>query len=131
MKNTVAFVTNQYSCDRIIASAKEVAQINDSQLVVVGIMDNEYEINPEAVDYLFNTSKENHASMQLIFREDKLAVMHEVIGAYECGYVVSGMPSSNKSILYDLWKDFPDKKFYTIDSHGEITEVANSKVMTR
>lgn len=126
MANTVAFVTNQYSCDRIIYSARVVADETKTDLVVVGVMDSEYELNPEVVDYLFILSKKTQATMRLIFSEDKTAVMRELIAAYDCQHVVTGMPSNNQSVLYSLWKDFPDKQFYTVDNSGELVEVASS-----
>lgn len=131
MQNTVAFVTNQYSCDRIITAARQVADLNNSELVIVGIMDNEYALDPEAIDYLFKRSKEQGASMRLIFREDTLNVMKEVISQYECRYIVSGMPSNNESVLYSLWKDFGEKFFYTVSPDGDVVEVENTPVLNK
>lgn len=130
MAQTVTFVTNQYSCDRIIYSARVIADETATDLLVVGVMDSEYELNPEIVDYLFVLSKKNQATMRLIFAEDKIEVMREVISGYECQYVVTGMPSSNQSVLYSLWKNFPGKQFYTVDKTGELVEVASNQFAT-
>lgn len=127
MSKTVTLVTNQYSCDRIINAARIVANQTNSELVVVGILDSEYEINPQVVDYLFKLSKENKATMRLIFSEDKVEIMREVTDAYDSTNIVTGMPSSHHSVLYTLWKDFPEKNFYTVDSGGEIIEVAGNQ----
>lgn len=129
MKYTVAFVTSQYSGDRLIKAAKEVAVLKESELVIVSIMNNEYSIEPDVVDYLFKKSKEYGAVMKLIFREDTIDVMKEVISEYNCKYVVSGMPSRNNSVLYDLWREFIDKRFFTIDADGNTVEVANTSVV--
>lgn len=126
MTKTVTFVTNQYSCDRIIYSARVVADETNTELVVVGVLDSEYELDPEVVDYLFVLSKKNNATMRLVFSEDKMGVMREIISAHDCGNVVTGMPSNNKSVLYDLWKEYPVKKFFTVDTSGELVEVASS-----
>lgn len=131
MINTVAFVTDQYSSERIITAARIIADKFDTGLDVVGIMSNEYEIDPEAIDHLFNRSKENDASMRLIFREDKTEVMKEVIGQYSTRYVVSGMPSSNKSVLYSVWNEFENREFFTVDAEGNIIEVATKSVLAR
>lgn len=125
MAKTITFVTNQYSCDRIIYSARVIADETNTDLVVVGIMDSEYELNPEVVDYLFVLSKKNQATMRLIFTEDKTAVMRDMVAEYDSEHVVTGMPSSNQSVVYDLWKEFPNKRFYTVDPSGEIVEVAS------
>lgn len=126
MSKTVTFVTNQYSCDRIIYSARVVADETKTDLVVVGILDSEYALNPEVIDYLFILSKKNQATMKLIFSEDKTSVMRDMIGAFDCQNVVTGMPSSNESVLYTMWKDFPQKSFYTVDTSGELVEVASN-----
>lgn len=130
MAKTITFVTNQYSCDRIIYSARVVADETATDLVVVGILDSEYKLDPEVVDYLFILSKKNKATMRLLFSEDKLDVMREVVGQYDCKNVVTGMPSSNESVLYTLWKQFPEKGFYAVDTSGEIVEVAGSQICT-
>lgn len=126
MAKTVTFVTNQYSSDRIIYSARVVADETGTDLVVVGVMDSEYELNPEVVDYLFVLSKKNQATMRLIFSENKTEVMRDIISGYDCQHVVTGMPSSNQSVLYKLWKEFPGKHFYSVDTSGELVEVASS-----
>lgn len=128
---TITFVTNQYSCDRIINSAKIVADETNTDLVVVAILDSEYELNPEVIDYLFNLSKKNKATMRLLFSEDKTSVMTDTISQQDCKNVVTGMPSNSGSVLYKLWKMFPAKNFYTVDTDGEIVEVAaGSRICT-
>lgn len=124
MTNTMAFVTSQFSCDRIISAGRQVAEKNGCELVVVGILDAEYTLNPEAIDYLFSCSKKNNAVMRLLFEEDKVAVMRGAIQQYECRHVVTGMPNSSSSVLYDLWKDFGEKFFYVVDEEGKLVEVA-------
>lgn len=126
MSKTLTFVTNQYSSDRLIYSARVVADETGTELVVVGVLDSEYTLNPEVVDYLFTLSKKNNATMRLIFSEDKVSVLEEMTGAYDCTNVVTGMPSNNQSVLYDLWKQFPGKNFFTVDPSGELVEVAQS-----
>lgn len=122
---TITFVTNQYSCDRIIHSARIIADETNTDLIVVGILDNEYELDSEVIDYLFILSKKNKATMRLLFSDDKTVVMTEAISQLDCANVVTGMPNSNESVLYKLWNMFPAKDFYTVDTSGEIIEVAS------
>lgn len=130
MTKTLAFVTNQYSCDRIIYSSRVIADETNTDLVVVGVLDSEYELDPEVIDYLFVLSKKNKATMRLLFSEDKTGVMTEAISQYDCVNVVTGMPNSSDSVLYKLWKIFPAKNFYTVDTTGEVLEVAGSRICT-
>ena len=130
MPKTVTLVTSQYCCDRIITAARMVADETESELLVAGVLDSEYELNPQAIEYLFDLSRRNGAAMNLVFAEDKRSLLHEIIGQSDNDYVVTGMPSSNQSVLYELWKKFPNKKFYTVDTTGELVEVAGPKFCT-
>lgn len=128
MAKTIIFVTNQYRCDRIIQAGRLLADETATELTVVGVLDSENEINPQVIDYLFHLSRKNHATMRLIFSDDKLAVMNDIIGQYDSYHVITGMPSSNQSVVYDMWKKYPGKMFYTVDTTGELIEVASSGV---
>lgn len=130
MAKTITFVTNQYSCDRIIYAARVVGDETQTELQVVEVLDSEYELNPQAIDYLFLLSKNNKATMRIVFSDDKFGIMRECIEQYDVENVVTGMPSSNQSVLYTLWKAFPDKRFYTVDQNGELVEVASTKYCT-
>ena len=128
MPKTIAFVTNQHQCDRLIHAAYKVAIDTQSELLVVGVLDSEYELDPQAVDYLFMESKKYNSSMRLLFTDDKTERMREVIERCDCEYLVTGMPHSHNSVQYELWREFPNKSLYTVDNCGEITEVATKRV---
>ena len=127
MAKTVILVTNQRSCDRIIYAAREVADATQTELNIIEVLDSEYPLNPEAIDYLFMLAKQNNAIMRIVMAEDKLAVIRDTIADYDVTHVITGMPSSNKSVLYDLWKEFPEKQFHVVDQTGEVIEVAKSQ----
>lgn len=124
MAKTITFITNQYRCDRIIRAGRALADETDTELTVVGVLDSENKLDPQAIDYLFNLSKANNATMQLVFAEDKLEVMNKMAGQYACQFIVTGMPSSNQSVLYQLWKKHGEKNFFTVDTTGQLVEVA-------
>ena len=127
MYSTIAFVTNQYSCDRLIYAAKEVADRTNTELVILEVLNSEYDLNPQAVDYLFRLSKKNKATMRMLFTENTKRSLLKAISHSDCKYVLTGMPGSNHSILYDLWKKFPEKEFFAVDENGMVMEVANGK----
>lgn len=126
MPKTIAFVTNQYCCDRIIRAANMIACQTQTELLVVSIMDSEYPLDPQVVDSLFTIAKQNNATMRLIFTEDKLLVMRDMIRDFSTQHILTGMPSSHNSVLYTMWKDFNEKQFYTVATDGEIVEVASN-----
>ena len=130
MEKTIVFVTNQFCCDRIICAAQVVAQKTNTELNIVQILDSEYDLDPKAIDHLFMTAKKVGATMRLVSSPDKLDLMHKTVAAPDVQNVVTGMPSSNKSVLYGLWKRFPNKNFHAVDSTGEIVDVASNKYAT-
>jgi hypothetical protein len=67
--------------------------------------------------------------MRLLFSEDKTGVMTEAIAQYDSRNIVTGMPRSNDSVLYKIWKMFPAKQFFTVELSGELIEVAQPKVV--
>jgi len=130
MAKTIVFVTNQFSCDRLIHAARTVAEEVKNELHVVQILDSEYDLDPQAIDYLFMQAKKAGATMRLISAEDKLALMHKIISERSVQCVVTGMPNSHNSVLYDLWKEYPQKRFRVVDTTGELTEVASNSYAT-
>ena len=130
MAKTMVFVTNQFRCDRLIFAAQAVAERSGTKLDIVQILDREYDLDPAAIDYLFMQAKKVNATMRLVSAPDKVELMKSVIGAQDVQYVVTGMPNSHKSILYDLWKEFPGKNFHVVDETGELIDVASHKFAT-
>ena len=127
MTKTMVFVTNQFSCDRLIFAAQKVAERSQTKLDIVQILDNEYALDPAAIEYLFMLAKKANATMRLVSAQDKVELMKSVIVAKDVQHVVTGMPNSHKSILYDLWKEFPGKNFHVVDETGELIGVASHK----
>ena len=130
MAKTLVFVTNQFSCDRIIFAANIVAEKTKTELNIVEILDSEYDLNPQAIDYLFMLAKKVNATMRLISAQNKLNLMKKTISASDVHHIVTGMPNSHQSVLYDLWKQFPGKVFYVVDHTGELIDVASNKYAT-
>jgi hypothetical protein len=124
MSKTIVFVTNQHRCDRLISAAHRVSGETGSELTVVGVLDCEYVLDPKAVDYLFIKSKEHKATMRLLFTDDKIDAMRKITAQFDVQNIITGMPQSHDSVVYDLWREFPDKSFFTVDCDGELIEVA-------
>lgn len=123
MANTIVFVTSQYSCDRLIAAGREIADQTNTNLIALSIMDDDYGLDAGAIDYLFTRSKEHEATMNLLFAENKIETMTQTIAMHDNQCIVTGMPNDKSSVLYSVWKAFPHKTFYTVDLQGEIEEV--------
>ena len=124
MPKTIAFVTNQTSSDRLIHAAANIAKQNQTELIIVNILDSEYELDPRVVDEHFGQAKRYKATMRLLFSENKLFAMREVISGYDTHFIVTGMPGCHSSVLYDLWGSCGEKCFYTVEDTGKLIEVA-------
>jgi K+-sensing histidine kinase KdpD len=129
MGKTLARVTNPCSCDRIISAASILAERDENDLVVVCIIDEEFALNAEAVEYLFGLAKKHEAAMRLIFSANKEESIYDVLENCGCSSIITGMPGGGTSILYKLWKDYCELEFYVVDLEGQIVEVA--KVIPR
>jgi len=130
MATTIVFVTNQFCCDRIIRAASVAAQKTKTELNIVQILDSEYDLDPKAIDYLFMMAKSVNATMRLVSAQDKLDLMHKVIASPDVSNIVTGMPSSHQSVLYDLWKQYPHKAFHVVTLEGELVDVASHNYAT-
>ena len=130
MVKTIVFVTNQFSCDRLIHAARIVAEDTKTELNIIEILDSEYDLDPKAIDYLFMLAKQVNATMRLVSGDDKIGLMKNTIAQRDVSCIVTGMPSSHNSVLYDLWKEFPGKQFHTVDSNGQLVAVASKDYAT-
>lgn len=80
--SVLACVTCQYDCDRIIRTARKIADDCDCELRVLSVlkpMSNYADIS-EQIEYLYSVSKENNADMTVLFADDAAKAT--------CGFVV-------------------------------------------
>ena len=68
--STAVLVTNQFQCERLIQAGRSVADISKTELIVLNVQSNEYPANPDAIQYLFNISSQNEATMNVMYAED-------------------------------------------------------------
>ena len=130
MAKAIVFVTNQFSCGRLIYAAQLVAEKSKTELNIVQILDCEYDLDPKAIDYLFMLAKKANATMRLVSAGDKTSLMRSIIDGHDVRNVITGMPDSHQSVLYELWKAFPEKNFHVVDATGELVDVACHKYAT-
>ncbi|WRS26157.1 hypothetical protein U6B65_07265 [Oscillospiraceae bacterium MB08-C2-2] len=124
MEKTVVFITNQFSCDRIIQAAREVADQTETQLVILSFLDSEYDLNPQAIEYLYDRAKKSRASATFLFSPNRLEHMTKTVGQFDSVNIITGMPGGSESVLYKLWEQFPEKSFFIVDAEGCLTPVS-------
>ena len=61
----MVLVTDQFRCKRLITGGRVLADRDGAQLEVVNVIAAGAERNPDAIEYLFQASRENDASMTI------------------------------------------------------------------
>ena len=119
MEKTIVLVTNQSSSGRIIEAGRLVADRAETELSVLEVLDYDYTLDPEAVNYLFELAKKSGAALRMIFANQKVAAIREALQDQEVKHVLTGLPEGRQSILYSLWQLFPNIDFFIVGSSRE------------
>ena len=124
-KSTIVCVTNQYQCERLIHAGRILAEISKTPLLVVNVSTPDLTQNDfAALDHLFGVSKENGASMSIIYSDDPLKALEVFIKQNRALHVVTGLCTGENSILPRLWSKFTSATFFEVSMEGEMQEVS-------
>lgn len=91
--SVLACVTGQYDCDRIIKSAKRIADDTDCDLRVLTILKptTDYTDISDEIEYLYLVAKESGADMTVIFSDNPPKAAAEFAKENNIQRLVSGM----------------------------------------
>lgn len=121
----MVLVTDQFRCKRLITAGRRLADQNDYQLEVVHVASGSAARNPEAIEYLFQASREQGASMTIHYstsaRPERF--LGELIQKQQPAAVVTGLPGEGSSLLQKLWLRFAAVDFYMVDHDGQLRQV--------
>lgn len=120
---TVVLVTDQFHCQRLIVAGRELAARTGSQLEVINVANPEVPQNPEAIEFLFQVSKEHDATMMVHYSGEPLRLIAGLLQEQQPEAVVSGMPREENSLLHKLWTRFSEVSFYTVNAQGQMAPV--------
>lgn len=123
LPSTLVLVTDQFACERIIKSARVVADLNNTELLVLSVMQARATANPAALEHLFGVAKEYGATMTVAFSDDPYQAIVEAIAQYRVINAVTGVPNGADSMLVKLWKTQKNTNFFTVTHEGELCEV--------
>jgi len=121
--NIMICVTRQKTCERLIKVGKEIAGIGDAQLYAVHVVKRGVNFlgNPdegEALDYLFQISKEAGAEMTVLRSEDVVDTLVEFARKNNISIVVLGESAesnnSERNIINELKRNLPDLEFRVV-----------------
>lgn len=98
-KTVTACVTSQKNCERIILAAKKIAEEEKCPLYVLSIQNSgEMTLEQcEAVEYLYELSKQNGAQMTVCYSDFAALTAIEFLKRNNSGCVVTGVPSASGS----------------------------------
>lgn len=123
---TVVLVTDQFRCRRLIVAGRKLAERTQSQLEVINVANPDVPQNPEAIEYLFQISKENDATMMVHYSADPAKQISELLNELKPQNVISGMPQVSDSLLHKLWLRFTQIDFFTVSEEGDLVPVTLS-----
>lgn len=126
-RKTLVCVTDQFSCERIIQAGRVIANITHTELAVLNIASPGHLQNPEALQFLFDVSRENEADMTVLYSENFAKTMTQFIKNNRVVHLLTGMPGSEDSILYRIWNKFSHLNCFTVSPEGDVRRVDPSE----
>ena len=109
--SVLACVTSQYDCDRIIGTAKQIADSEDCELRVLSVLEptTDYRSVCDKIEYLYMVSKENDADMTVLFNSDAAAATADFVNKNNVHRIVTGMhDGGSESFLVMFNRYSPD-----------------------
>ena len=123
--NTVVCVTDQRRCDRIIRAGRALADISQTDLLVVNVVRPDSQQDTESMEYLFNVSKQNGAEMALLYSDDVAKALIRYIKENKVANLLTGIPNEGDSVTTKIWKRFTHVTFFVVEQDGSLREVVN------
>lgn len=119
----LVLVTDQLSCDRLILAGRQLADAFQCVLEVQNIARFGSAPDPEAIEHLYQISRDAGARMTVHYSEDPERSLVQLLAGSLPHYVVTGMPGGGSDLLPRLWTRFEYLTFYTVDHAGVAQEV--------
>lgn len=120
---TLVLVTDQFACERIIKSARVIADLSTTELTVLSVMKSGTQTNPAALEHLFGVAKEYNARMTVTFSDTPQSAIVHFIRENKVVNAITGIPQDENSILVRMWKTLRNVSFFTVTEKGELHEV--------
>ena len=108
--SVLACVTSQFDCDRIIKTARLLANDNGCSLRVLIVLNptDNYAIHSEQIQYLHNISIKSDTDMTILFNKDSVKAISEFINQNNICRLVTGVADGKNSFLINLNKECPE-----------------------
>lgn len=116
----LVLVTDQFRCKRLITAGKHLADEGGLSLQVINVASPGAERNPQAIEYLFQASREQDATMTIHYSDRPEQFLGELIQRNQPAAVVTGLPGQGSTLLQKLWMRFDEISFYVVDHDGSL-----------
>ncbi|MCI8815829.1 MAG: hypothetical protein HFF16_09805 [Angelakisella sp.] len=116
----LVLVTDQFRCKRLITAGKHLADEGGLSLQVINVASPGAERNPQAIEYLFQASREQDATMTIHYSDRPEQFLGELIQRHQPAAVVTGLPGQGSTLLQKLWMRFDEISFYVVDHDGSL-----------
>lgn len=120
----LTLVTDQFHCRRLITAGRQLADRMEASLEVVNVSDPGRANNPEAIEFLFQASRDHGAAMTIHYSPRPERFLGELIRERRPAAVVTGLPGEGSSLLRKLWFRFDTVEFYLVDQEGVLRPVS-------
>lgn len=122
---TLVLVTDQFACERIIKSARVIADLTKTDLEVLSVVKTGAQTNPDALEHLFGVAKEYGGKMTVEFSDSPQSAIVHFIRENKVVNAITGIPQDESSILVRMWKTLLNVTFFTVTEKGELHEVVD------
>lgn len=121
--SVLACVTDQYDCDRIIKTAKSIADDCGCELRVLSVLKPtaNYASVSDKIEYLYLVSKESGADMTVLFNDDAPRAVSEFVKENSVERIVTGMhDGGDDSFLVSFNKLAPRVSITMVDKDESV-----------
>lgn len=119
----LVLVTDQMSCERLIHAGRHLADQENVPLEVINIARFGTPPNPEAMEMLYQVSRENDARMTVQYSDEPEKTLVKNLQQQKPANIVTGMPGKGSTLLQRLWTRFEYLSFYTVETDGTVQAV--------
>ena len=120
---TMVLVTDQFQCQRLIKAGRQLADKLGTSLEVINVAAAGAERNHQALELLFQVSKDHNALMMIHYSSDPAKFITRLIRDEMPQVVVTGLPQQTGSLLHKIWTRFETISFYTVDHDATVRPV--------
>ena len=120
---TIVCVTDQYSCDTHIHAGRALADLTDTDLIVVHVASPADVGDAATIEYLYGVARQNGALMQMLYDDNPGKTLIKYVKRSKVRSIVTGQPEGSDAVPMQLWNKFTHIAFFVADGTGNLSAV--------